>query len=71
MPEQEAETRECPYCKEDVKADAIRCKYYMRRSRRLDPPTRGSARSARKTSRLTPSAASIATPTSGPGSGRA
>ena len=27
MPDHEAETRECPYCKEDVKAGAIRCKH--------------------------------------------
>ena len=27
MTDQETATRECPYCKEDVKADAIRCKH--------------------------------------------
>jgi hypothetical protein len=27
MPDHDAETRKCPYCKEDIKADAIRCKH--------------------------------------------
>ncbi len=27
MQEQESATRQCPYCKEEIKAEAVRCKY--------------------------------------------
>jgi hypothetical protein len=29
MPDQASETRPCPFCKEEVKADAIRCKHCL------------------------------------------
>jgi hypothetical protein len=41
MPVEESETRQCPFCKEEVKADAIRCKHCQAAIRPLQPDHRG------------------------------
>jgi hypothetical protein len=41
MNEQATGTRECPFCKEEVKADAVRCKHCQSSIPRAEPGHRG------------------------------
>jgi Double zinc ribbon len=41
VPDQESETRQCPFCKEEVKADAVRCTHCQAAIRPLRPDHHG------------------------------
>jgi Double zinc ribbon len=41
MPAQESETRQCPFCKEEVRADAVRCKHCQAAIPLLKPDHQG------------------------------
>jgi len=65
MPDRETETRQCPFCKEEVKAAAVRCKHCLAAIQPTKPDHEGvCVPSVRKRSMSRPLGAGIARPIS-------